>query len=336
MAKKRGFLTLLLALVMAIGLTVPAWAGVTDVTGGGTSNTYKHTYHTKVEAKAEFYDASGNVTTTIDTETGDKFKFGFREGNLSDKDVQGDIAAFYAAVDSALAESANYKLTKDKKRMTFDHFESSNIIETDKETLDVHEYQIYKIELEYRASDNICVVYLDDATLSFNVGDAPKFTASVSDRAPYTLGVQALWNDGNGCSEFEAHYPASPNDKLTAFTANQAYRYSTTITAKDGLTFADNCEVYLNGIKIDLIKEHQDAAFARIEGNGTKIYLSSPVTIDQSQSAPRYYYNSTTATNDTNAPQGSPKTFDPGVAVYALSGLLSLGGLTAVARKRGR
>lgn len=51
--------------------------------------------------------------------------------------------------------------------------------------------------------------------------------------------------------------------------------------------------------------------------------------------APRYYYNSTTTTTDTDAPQGSPKTFDPGVAVYAFSGLLSLGGL-AVAKKRGR
>lgn len=50
MTKKRFFP----ALVLALSLTVPAWAGVTDVTDGTTANTYTHTYHTKVDAKATF------------------------------------------------------------------------------------------------------------------------------------------------------------------------------------------------------------------------------------------------------------------------------------------
>ena len=34
-------------------LAAPSFAGVTDVTGGTTSSTYKHTYHTKVDAHAD-------------------------------------------------------------------------------------------------------------------------------------------------------------------------------------------------------------------------------------------------------------------------------------------
>lgn len=219
MAKKRGFLTLVLALVMAIGLTVPTWAegGVTgDITGG--NSTYKHTYHTKIDAHATIY-ANGNKIT-IDYETDD-----FIEGNLSDGDVQAKIAEYYAMVDKKLEELGLDRVkdcSSSNKRMVFDHFESSNIIDndtTDEETpdvsqgvqnhvvnkkLDVHEYQVYNINEVY--------------------GATPRY----------------------------------------------------------------------------------------------------------------YYYNSTIATTDTDAPQGSPKTFDPGVAVYAFSGLLSLGGLTAVAKKRGR
>ncbi len=59
MAKKRGFLTLVLALVMAIGLTVPAWAGVTDVTGDGGVTV-------KTEVRDNFTDTYEYETITLD------------------------------------------------------------------------------------------------------------------------------------------------------------------------------------------------------------------------------------------------------------------------------
>ena len=213
MAKKRGFLTLLLALVMAIGLTVPAWAGVTDVTGDTTSSTYKHTYHTRIVAHADIY-ANGSKVAEVDYESE------FVIGNLSDPAVLKEIEKFKQEVTKYLNDNglSDLALTSSNTSLTFDHFENSNIMdgntsenngETEEgsntgETLDVHEYQIYQIN-----------------------------------------------------------------------------------------------EVY-----------------------GT--------------AAPRYYYNSTTAATTADAPQGSPKTFDAGMGIYALSGLLSLGGLTAVVRKRGR
>lgn len=54
------------------------------------------------------------------------------------------------------------------------------------------------------------------------------------------------------------------------------------------------------------------------------------------EAAPRYYYNSgTTETGKTDEnKKGSPKTFDPGVGIYAVSAALSLAGMAYVSRKK--
>ena len=54
------------------------------------------------------------------------------------------------------------------------------------------------------------------------------------------------------------------------------------------------------------------------------------------EAAPRYYYNSgTTETGKTDEDKkGSPKTFDPGVGIYAVSAVLSLAGMAYVSRKK--
>lgn len=55
------------------------------------------------------------------------------------------------------------------------------------------------------------------------------------------------------------------------------------------------------------------------------------------EAAPRYYYNSGTTTDTDNADEdkkGSPKTFDPGVGIYAVSVALSLMGTAWIGRKR--
>lgn len=55
------------------------------------------------------------------------------------------------------------------------------------------------------------------------------------------------------------------------------------------------------------------------------------------EAAPRYYYNSGTTTDTDNADEdkkGSPKTFDPGVGIYAMSVALSLTGTAWIGRKR--
>ena len=62
-----------------------------------------------------------------------------------------------------------------------------------------------------------------------------------------------------------------------------------------------------------------------------------PVTGDSYTVPARYYYNSTTTTTDTKADgtKGSPKTFDAGVGIYAVTAVLSVTGMAWTAKKRG-
>ena len=145
------------ALLLALSLTVPAWAGVTDVTDGTTANTYTHTYHTKVDAKATFHLKNGS-TYEISHDSG------FVVGNLSDDAVQSQIKVFYDRVAAYLAEDGiGLSKISCTEKMVFDHFESSNIIGPSilvgdsgaleeatsgsvNKNLDGHEYQVYTIK----------------------------------------------------------------------------------------------------------------------------------------------------------------------------------------------
>jgi len=49
---------------------------------------------------------------------------------------------------------------------------------------------------------------------------------------------------------------------------------------------------------------------------------------------PRYYYHPTTDTKTTDT-KGSPKTFDAGVGIYAVTAVLSVTGMAWTAKKRG-
>lgn len=69
----------------------------------------------------------------------------------------------------------------------------------------------------------------------------------------------------------------------------------------------------------------------------TKPVTDSVTLYAKWEAAPRYYYNIGTTTDTDNADEdkkGSPKTFDPGVGIYAVSVALSLTGTAWIGRKR--
>lgn len=69
----------------------------------------------------------------------------------------------------------------------------------------------------------------------------------------------------------------------------------------------------------------------------TKPVTDSVTLYAKWEAAPRYYYNSGTTTDTDNAGEdkkGSPKTFDPGAGIYAVSVALSLTGTAWIGRKR--
>ena len=132
-----------------------ATRGVTDQPGGGEiARPYKHTYHTKVISIFTIHyqgqSAQEPVPITLESD--------FNVGNISDPAIQGIIANQKQEMKSKIRSGYVVKdrdiLQIGDSEPTFDHFESSNILEGDSvnKNLDVHEYQIYTINYNVYAS----------------------------------------------------------------------------------------------------------------------------------------------------------------------------------------
>ena len=262
--KPKKLLTVLLTLYLALSIVpITAYAGVTDVTGGTTTNTYSHFYHTKVETTAQVIikDADGNVAETTEvTKSGD-----FVEGNVSSDAVQAEIKRIDDEIIAQFSSRGNITTENRNSTLMFDHFESSNIITGDSilvgdldalekaasgssvnKNLVVHEYQVYHITYDLIVQENNDLEE-DQVITKVDVGNIWKeldsakpvvFTGEVNPNSycvnQMTL-TEEIWytadkfNGGSG-DEITSSNPRNP-------IAGEEYRYRITLTAKDGYFF---------------------------------------------------------------------------------------------------
>lgn len=309
MRKGNGKKTLRAVLAAALGtvmLVSLAWAGVTDVTGGKTTNTYTHTYHTNVKGTASIKYVDENNEQVRETTV--THESGFVVGGVADEAVQAEIEKFHNKV-NVLIGSRNASKVSGSEGTVFDHFESSNIIDTSGESilvgdtealekaaqggvsknLDVHEYQNYTITQEYTVyATQIAAIRIENATLTFKPGDAPRFTGTVPEGACYTLARQSWFEDkegGKGVTT-DPNYTEYVGNELTAFAAGQRYSYLAKITPQEGYTLANDCKFFLNGQEVFIRTESgsQDAPFVRLFGaNDDEPYFFAHMTPERQQ-----------------------------------------------------
>lgn len=87
----------------------------------------------------------------------------------------------------------------------------------------------------------------------------------------------------------------------------------------------------LTDVPVGVTVANNGAGTVTVNGSGA-ITEGNPYTVPA-----RYYYNSTTTTTTdtkTDGTKGSPKTFDAGMGIYAVSALLSVTGMACVGRKK--
>ncbi len=92
----------------------------------------------------------------------------------------------------------------------------------------------------------------------------------------------------------------------------------------------------INGVN-ESVTVTVDADGVKINGkDAARGKYTVPVTPDPTpEQPPRYYYNSTTTTGTkADGTKGSPKTFDAGVGIYAVTAVLSVTGMAWTAKKR--
>lgn len=312
MKKGNGKKTLRAVLAAALGtvmLMSLAWAGVTDVTGGTSTNTYTHTYHTRVigSATIKFVDDNGGQTGDV---TSVDYESDFVVGNISDAAVQAKIAEFNGKV-SAVIGDRRASVERDEEKLEFDHFESSNIIDMTgggilvgdpealgeaaqggvRKNLDVHEYQNYMITQAYTVyATQIAAIRLENAILTFKAGDAPRFTGTVPEGACYTLARQSWFEDkegGKGVTT-DPNYTEYVGKELTAFAAGQRYTYLAKVSPQSGYTVSEDCKFFLNGQEVFVRTESgsQDEPFVRRFDDGE--YFFAHMTPEQASSGRSY------------------------------------------------
>ena len=279
--KPKKLLTVLLTLYLALSIVpITAYAGVTDVIGDNTTNTYSHFYHTKVETTAQIIikDADGNVIETTEvTKSGD-----FVEGNVNSDAVQAEIKRIDDEIIAQFSSRGNITTENRNSTFMFDHFESGNIIAPDGDILVgdqdalenaasgsvnrnivVHEYQVYQTtyDLIVQAIDGgsqdkatINNSYIENVKFAYRSGDAPQATAEVlvgPSLEEYEIAYECWEEMENGepvafwYSDESKYIPSMK--KITQFEEGKTYMYSIELREKNGYTFADNCSVTING-----------------------------------------------------------------------------------------
>ena len=274
--KPKKLLTVLLTLYLALSIVpITAYAGVTDVTGGSTTNTYSHFYHTKVETTAQVIikDADGNVAETTEvTKSG-----GFVEGNVSDDAVQAEIKRIDDEIIAQFSSRGNITTENRNSTLMFDHFESSNIITPgdnilvgDQDALEnaasgsvhknlvVHEYQVYHITYDLTVQENsqptntITSAVVKNVKFNYQPGDAPQATAEVynADADKYEIAYEC-WQEFENNEPVAAWYSDNGSHgslpTITEFESGKRYVYSLMLKPKDGYSFNSETTVTVNG-----------------------------------------------------------------------------------------
>lgn len=255
---KTRWLAVLLSLCMvAAVMPITAFAGVTDVTGGGTSTSYQHTYHTQIDTTAQvtIKDADGNVKeTTSVNKSGD-----FIEGNLSAEAVQAEITRIDDEIKAQFSSRGTAAIENRDENLVFDHFESGNILDDDGNVttkLDVHEYQVYKItynlwvQEQNVADEVITTVDIGNVWKNLDSSQPVVFTTELNPNTdcPNQMEItDQAWVENDSSASISSNaYPE----------AGKEYVYEITLTAKEGYYFPTYGTVFYGEVIVDGVEKY--------------------------------------------------------------------------------
>lgn len=329
MAKKRFFPALLLALVLALSLApLSAFAE----SGAYAVKFYPGDYGTMTkndQIPSVYYNIDDDVNKPfyykLNVSSTDTLSFA---GSIIDTLLpnQGYEFAYWTAnatvyqADSGTAIPANTPLSSDQIQNSV-NVRSDNVIFT------AH----FKQSSGHSDDSVITTVEIIGATLSFKPGDTPRATATVAaaDQGKYRIADEywqelnesdvpvAIWHSNGGA------YSTLPT--ITAFESGKKYVYSVLLMPEREYDFGREVAATVNGNAVTAVP-------------ATDGYLSLPnvktITLTGQITPPAtggYYYSP--SAGGSNA---SPKTTDPGVALYAAAALLSTAGLAWNGRRRGQ
>lgn len=191
----------------------------------------------------------------------------------------------------------------------------------------------------------IDVIELNNATISFNVGDKPVFTGKTPDESPYIYQFEC-WQDKDGAGITSAEFFNQGYEKhITTFESGKEYQYILYFKAEEGYTFTRDTKLKINGkyynYKVSDWEEETDIDEFQTTWRMYPDLMMTPT--ENSQENPVTPGEPATPTNPTQETEEesqikNPKTGDNIITnvILFITSIVAIGTLTLVSIKKAR
>lgn len=139
---------------------------------------------------------------------------------------------------------------------------------------------------------NISVVEINNATISFNVGDKPVFTGKTPENVPYIYQAEFWSTDGGEKYYYSADFwnDNNPDDLFTEFESGKTYTYGIYFKAAEGYCFTTDTKLKINGKYYDYDTSDYDPMLQYDNGGYATMWVDTDLTITPTTSSHTHSY----------------------------------------------
>ena len=139
---------------------------------------------------------------------------------------------------------------------------------------------------------NISVVEINNATISFNVGDKPVFTGKTPENVPYIYQSEYWSTDGGKKYYYSADFwnDNNPDDLFAEFENGKTYTYGIYFKAAEGYCFTVDTKLKINGKYYDYDTTDYDPMLQYPNGGYATMWVDTDLTITPTASSHTHSY----------------------------------------------
>ena len=146
---------------------------------------------------------------------------------------------------------------------------------------------------------NISIVEINNATISFKVGDKPVFTGKTAENVPYIYQSEFWSTDGGKKYHYSAEFwnDNNPDDLFTEFESGKTYTYGIYFKAKEGYCFTTDTKLKINGKYYDYDITDYDPLLQYPNGGYATMWVDTNLTMTPQASGTTPEYKITEGAN---------------------------------------
>ncbi len=140
---------------------------------------------------------------------------------------------------------------------------------------------------------NISVVEINNATISFKAGDKPVFTGKTPENVPYIYQSEFWSTDGGNKYYYAADFwnDNNPDDLFTEFESGKVYTYGIYFKAAEGYCFTTDTKLKINGKYYDYDTTDYDPMLQYSNGGYATMWVDTALTITPTAASPSHTHS---------------------------------------------